>query len=101
MSAMRVLPTSGLRLMLLPFKAYTALAYFAVAIGSGYLPRHADYTGAAVAILYGYLVSFAVLCIGGLVQKSDGDRSAYLLTCGFAVADLVFVALLLPYLSHT
>ena len=87
--------------MLLPFQAYTALAYFAVVIWSSFLPRQADYTGAGAAILLGYLVSFAVLCIGGLVQKSDGDRGGYLLTSGFAAADLVFVALLLPYLSQT
>jgi hypothetical protein len=85
--------------MLLPFKAYTALAYFAVVIWSHYLPRHADYSAGA-GVLLGYIICFLAFCVGGLIQKSSDSRDAYLTTCGFAIADLVFGFLLLPYLAQ-
>src|ERR1039458_7217044 len=101
---MRVLPTTGqewLSLALFPFKAYTALAYIAVQVWSSNLPPRADYTDAGGVVILGYLVSFAALCLGGMVQKGVGPRRAYLVTCAFAAADLCFVVLMLPFLAHT
>ena len=102
-SLMRVLPATGqewLSLVLFPFKAYTALAYIAVRIWSSYLPPRADYSDAGAVVTLGYLLSFAALCLGGMVQKSLGPRKAYLTTCAFAAAGLLFAVLMLPYLAH-
>jgi predicted MFS family arabinose efflux permease len=101
---MQVLPTTGqawLSLALFPFKAYTALAYVAVRVWSSQLPPRADDTEGGGLITLGYAGSFAALCAGGMIQKTVGPRSAYLMTCAFAVADLLFIVLLLPYLAHT
>jgi|ERR1017187_5440820 hypothetical protein len=100
---MRILPTTGQQwtsLLLFPFKAYTALAYFAALIGINSLPPRADYTEAVEAITLGYVVSFAAFCWAAMIQKSVGPRRSFVTSCGFAVADLVFVVLMLPYLAR-
>ena len=100
---MRILPATGgqwASLLLLPFKAYTALAYFAVVIGIGSLPPRADYTDAGGVIVLGYIVCFVVFCLAAMIQRSIGPKRAYLSSCGFAAADGVFIVLMLPYLAH-
>src|SRR5580765_4565692 len=99
---MRVLPANGqewVTLLLFPFKAYTALAYFAAVIGIGTLPPRADCTDAGGVIVLGYIVSFVVFCLAAMIQKSVGPRRAYLTSCGFAVADAIFLVLTSPYLA--
>lgn len=50
-------------------------------------------------VALGLVLSFAILCLGGLFQKHIGPPGAYLVTCAFAVADLLFIYLLLPYMA--
>jgi hypothetical protein len=69
---MELLPTTGqvwLNLALFPFKAYMALAYVAVRVWSSQLPPRADYSEGGGRITLGYLVSFAALCVGGMIAK--------------------------------
>jgi hypothetical protein len=101
---MPIVPTSRqqwLSLATFPFKVYTAFAYIALRIWSGYLPRRGDYTDAGAVVMLGYLLCFGALCICGMVQMSRGPRRDYLTTWAFAAADLLCVVLMLPYLAHT
>lgn len=101
---MRILPATRqqwVSLLLFPFKAYTALAYFGAVIGIGSLPPRADYTDAGGVIVLGYIVCFFVFCLAAMIQKSLGPKRAYLTSCGFAAADAIFVVLMFPYLAHT
>jgi hypothetical protein len=84
-----------------PFKVYTAFAYIALRVWSGYLPPRGDYADAGAMVMLGYLLCFGALCIGATVQMSLGPRRDHLTTWAFAAADLLFVVLMLPYLAHT
>jgi hypothetical protein len=102
---MKILPASGSKwfdLSLLPFKIFVPAGYVALVIERdivGY--RHDDPGLVATIVLLGYMVSFCVLVVGAVIQRSTGRRRAYLWTCGFILALLVFSWLTLPYLAHT
>jgi len=91
---MRVIPTNRqewLRVILLPFKLYTALAFIAAHL----LP---SYHGVQ-AVSFGYVLCFMVLSLGGIVQKRVEPSKAYQITYAFAAADLVLIWLMLPEMA--
>jgi hypothetical protein len=101
---MHVLPTSGrdwFSLLLIPFKVFVPAGYVMVVIERQNVGYRMD-TGAIMPfVVSGYMVSFFVLVIGGMIQHRIGARKAYLSTCAFAAGVFVFGFLLLPYLAHT
>ena len=101
---MKILPASGsewFALLLLPFKIFVPAGYLALAIERAIIGyRHDDPGLLAVIVLNGYIVSFLVLVLGAVIQRSIGPRRAYLSTCAFIVALFVFGWLTLPYLAH-
>ena len=102
---MKIIPTSGsewFALFLLPFKVFVPAGYLALAIERDVVGYRMDDPGLLASIvLAGYMVSFAVLMLGAVIQRVTGPRRAYLSTCGFIVALFVFGWLVLPYLAHT
>jgi hypothetical protein len=101
-SIMRLIPTTGqkwLELALFPAKTFTALAYVSVLIAVKHAYPHAQPIEGVMWVALGLVLSFAILCLGGLFQKHIGPPGAYLVTCAFAVADLLFIYLLLPYMA--
>lgn len=101
---MKILPASGsewFALLLVPFKVFVPVGYLMVAIERETV-GYRMFTGEIVPfVLNGYIVTFLVLLCGASIQRSIGPRRAYLATCAFAGALLVFGILLLPYLAHT
>ena len=89
-------------LFLLPFKVFIPAGWLMLAIKRQILGSRMDTTTDLVSIvLVGYCLSFIILVLGAVTQYSIGPHRAYLSTCGFIVALLVFGLLLLPYLAHT
>jgi hypothetical protein len=101
---MKILPASGIEwftLLLLPFKVFVPAGYLMVVIQRETLGYRMD-TGPITPFVFGgYMVSFFVLVLGAMIQKSIGPRRAYLSTCAFIAGLFVFGFLFLPYLAHT
>ena len=101
---MKILPTSGsewFTLLLLPFKVFVPAGYLMVVIQRETLGYRMDTGPITSFVLAAYMVSFFVLVLGAMIQKSVGPRRAYLSTCAFIAVLFVFGFLLLPYLAHT
>jgi hypothetical protein len=102
---MRNLPASGcewLALSLLPFKIFVPAGWLMLAVKREIIGYRMDTsTDLVVIVLLGYMVSFLVLALGAVIQRSMGQRRACLSTCGFIVALFLFGWLTLPYLAHT
>jgi hypothetical protein len=101
---MHILPTSGrewFALLLIPFKIFVPAGYLLVVIEREMLGYHMDTGAITPFVLYGYIITYFVLVLSALVQKSIGPRRAYISTCVFAAGAIVFGFLLLPYLRHT
>ena len=102
---MNILPASGsdwFALVLLPFKVFVPGGWLMLAIKRDIIGYRMDTnTDLLSFVLFGYFISFWVLVLGAIIQRSIGARRAYLYTCGFIVALFVFGVLLLPYLAHT
>ena len=102
---MKILPSSGtdwFALVLLPFKIFAPAGWLMLSIKRDIIGYRMDTSTDLVSIvLTGYFVSFIVLVVGAMIQRSIGARRAYLSTCGFIVPLFVFGILLLPYLAHT
>jgi len=103
--AMKIIPKSGsewFALFLLPFKVFVPAGWLMLTVKRDIIGYRLDTSTDLVSIvLVGYMISFAALVLGAMIQHSIGPRRAYLSTCGFIVALLVFGFLLLPYLAHT
>ncbi|HXT13456.1 MAG TPA: hypothetical protein VN873_18025 [Candidatus Angelobacter sp.] len=101
---MKILPASRnewLALLLLPFKIFTPAGYIMLAIERSVIGYRYDPGLFAGVVLDGYMLSFLVLALGAMIQRSTGPRKAYFSTCGFIAALFVFGWLILPYLTHT
>jgi hypothetical protein len=101
---MHILPTSGrewFALLLIPFKIFVPAGYLMVVMQRELLGYRMDTGAITPYVLNGYIVTFFVLVLGAMVQRSIGPRRAYLSTCAFAAGVFVFGFLLLPYLAHT
>jgi hypothetical protein len=101
---MKVYPQSGrewFAACLLPFKVFAPMGYLAIVLENCALGYRAGPGNLTSVVLNGYVLSFVALAIGGVIQHEIGPRKAYLSTCGFIIALLVFGWLILPYLAHT
>jgi TRAP-type uncharacterized transport system fused permease subunit len=102
---MKIIPSSRsewFNLFLLPFKIFVPGGWLTLAIKRDIIGYRMDTDLSLVPIvLCGYTVSFIVLVIGAVVQRTIGQRRAYLSTCAFIVALLFFSWLVVPYLAHT
>ncbi len=101
---MKILPASGsewFALLLIPFKVFVPIGYLMVVIQRETVGYRMDTGAITPFVLNGYIVSFFVLLLGAIVQRSIGPRRVYLSTCAFAAGVFVFGWLLLPYLAHT
>ena len=88
------IPQTRLGMILLPFKAYTAVAFIALNVWNAYFHRHDPVANGDYVLAFSYLVSFAVLTVGGLIQRRKESRPTGLATFGFAIAALIFMILL-------
>jgi len=102
---MKIVPASGsewFALLLLPFKIFVPAGWLMLAIKRDIIGYRMDTSTDLVSmVMLGYMVSFFILVLGAVIQRSIGPRRAYLSTCGFIVALFVFGWLTLPYLAHT
>ena len=101
---MKILPASGCEwfvLLLIPFKVFVPIGYLLVVLQRELLGYRMDTGTLTSFVLDGYIVTFFILLLGAIVQRSIGPRRAYLSTCVFAAGVFVFGFLLLPYLAHT
>jgi hypothetical protein len=100
---MKILPASGsdwLAALLIPFKVFVPAGYLMVVIQREALGYRMDTGEITPFVLQGYMVTFFVLVLGAMVQRTIGPRRAYLSTCAFVAALFLFGFLLLPYLAH-
>ena len=88
-------------MLLIPFKIFVPAGYLMVVMQRELLGYRMDTGAITPYVLNGYIVTFFVLVLGAMVQRSIGPRRAYLSTCAFAAGVFVFGFLLLPYLAHT
>lgn len=101
---MKILPASGsdrFALLLIPFKVFVPIGFLMVVIQRETLGYRLDTGEITPFVLTGYIVTFLVLVIGAMIQRTIGSRKAYLSTCAFVAAVFIFGLLLLPYLAHT
>jgi len=79
-----------LRLALLPFKAYAAMAYPATSLMYSSMPRHWQDTDAAITIFGGYVWCFVILLFSGMGWWNSGKRREAAITFLFAGVALLF-----------
>ena len=95
---MKILPRSGAEwfgLLLLPFKVFVPMGYVMVVIQRHLLGHRMISGPASDFVSDGYLLTFFVLVVGGMIQYRIGARRAYLSTCGFIIGLFVCIVLLI------
>ena len=101
---MKILPSSGptwLALLLLPFKIFPAVGWLMLVIKRDIVGYRLDNLDLSPFVLFGDVLSFAVLSLAALIQYSAGARRECLWTVAFIIALFIFGYLTLPYLAHT
>jgi hypothetical protein len=101
---MKIIPKGGqewLRLVLLPFKAYTVIAPILFAI-SACCPRppHGPATDAEVLLVVGLIPCAVTLLFTSLVLALVGPKGTALPCAGFGMAAFIIGFLLMPTLAH-
>ena len=97
---MKILPASGsewFALLLIPFKVFVPTGYFMVVIQREAEGYRMDTGVIAPFVLNGDIVTFFVLVLGAMIQRSIAPRRAYLSSCAFAAGVFVFGFLLLTW----
>jgi hypothetical protein len=89
------------RVALLPFQAFDLLGWFAVALYStldtyGRRPASEFETE----VVFGYIVCFVGLVIGGLAQRNHGDRTGSVISFSAAIVALLASWVMLPELAR-